>query len=182
MELLRIKKKTLPKELLLFKRPSFMDSRGDFQRIFDHNFFSSQLLVFKTKQINFSYNKLAGTIRGLHFQIPSFNENKIISCISGKIFDVIVDVRKKSKNYLKSYNVILSSKNKLSLFIPAGYAHGFQSLEDKTQIVYLHTKTFNKSLYRVINPFDKNINIKWKLKKFIISKQDKNKRNIDLKK
>jgi dTDP-4-dehydrorhamnose 3,5-epimerase len=170
VELKFIKTNKIPKDIKVYKRPNFSDKRGDFQRIFDYGLLKN----FNIKQINFSFNKKKGTIRGMHFQIPSYSEKKIVSCVSGKILDVIVDIRKKSKNYLKAYSIILSSSNKLSLIIPPGYAHGFQTLEDNTKIVYLHSKRFSKKLYRIISPFNGKINFKWKIKNFIISKQDQN--------
>ena len=170
MELKFIKIDKIPKDIKVYKRPNFRDKRGDFQRIFDNGL----LKKFNIKQINYSFNKKKGTIRGMHFQTPSYSEKKIVSCISGKILDIIVDIRKKSKNYLKSYSIVLSDFNKLSVIIPPGYAHGFQTLEDNTKIVYFHSKKFNKKLYRIINPLSEKINLNWKIKKFIISKQDQN--------
>ncbi len=97
----------------------------------------------------------------------------MVSCIKGKIFDVIVDLRKNSPTYLKSYKEILSSKNQKSLIVPKGFAHGFQSLQDNCEILYFHTENYNPNYEDGINYNDPILSIKWPLKKKKISIRDK---------
>ena len=99
-------------------------------------------------------------------------------CLKGKIFDVIVDIRKNSKTYLKSYSILLSDTNNLILYIPPGYAHGFLTMTNNADILYLHNKFFNNKIYRTLNPLDKKIDIKWPIKKKILSKKDLNKKHL----
>ena len=122
---------------------------------------------------NISFNKAKGTLRGLHYQLSPSTESKIIRCCRGEIFDVVVDIRKKSKTYLSVFNINLSSENNLMLFIPFGFAHGFQVLNKNTNIEYYHSDFFVKGLDSGIFYKDKTLNIQWPLKVTSISKRDK---------
>lgn len=178
IKLVKIKKKKFFKELKLFKRNSFNDNRGSFSRIFCKKQFRKVHINFNPKQINFSKNKLKGTIRGMHYQDEKSNEAKLVTCLNGKIFDVVVDIRKKSKNYLKHCSIILSKDNKYVLYIPPGFAHGFQSIKNNSEILYFHNQFFNKKIYRTINPLNKILKIRWPVKKMIISKKDQDKKSF----
>ena len=114
----------------------------------------------------------------MHYQDEKSKEAKLVTCLNGKILDVIVDIRKKSKNYLKYCSVILSKENNYMLYIPPGFAHGFQSMKSESDILYIHNQFFNKSIYRTLNPLDKKLKIKWPISKIIISKKDRNKKNF----
>lgn len=157
-------------DAVLLKVKMFKDSRGEFTKIFSSNFFKKKYP--KIKQINISLNYKTGTLRGMHFQSTPFSEEKYISCIEGKIQDVILDLRKKSKTYKKWLSVNLSKKNGYILKIPKGCAHGFQSLEDNTRVVYYHTNIYNKKYEKTINPLSDYYKIKWKKKITKISKKD----------
>ena len=178
IKLVKTKKKNFFKELKLFKRNSFNDNRGSFGRIFCKNQFRKAKIDFNPKQVNFSKNKFRGTIRGMHYQDEKSKEAKLVTCLTGKILDVIVDIRKQSKNYLKYCSVILSKENNYVLYIPPGFAHGFQSMKSESDILYIHNQFFNKSIYRTLNPLDKKLKIKWPISKIIISKKDRNKKNF----
>jgi dTDP-4-dehydrorhamnose 3,5-epimerase len=150
------------------------DNRGNFIKFYASDYFSKKIIKNSIFQINLSKTKKKGTIRGLHLQVNKWAEDKIITCLKGKIFDVIVDMRKKSKNYLKWKSIILSENKTKSLFVPKGFAHGFQALKDNTEVLYFHTNNYNKKYEANLNPLDKKIKIKWPLKLTEISKKDKN--------
>jgi dTDP-4-dehydrorhamnose 3,5-epimerase len=171
-------KQTPFRDIRVFKKKIFKDRRGVFSRIFCKNNFEKAGVKFQTKQINFSINAKKGTIRGLHYQDFKLKEAKVVTCLKGKIFDVIVDIRKNSKTYLKSFSIVLSDKNNLILYIPPGYAHGFQTIKNNVYILYLHNKFFDKKTYKTLNPLDKRVDIKWPISKKIISSKDKNKKNL----
>ena len=166
------------KEIKIFKKESFKDNRGYFSRAFCEKEFQKNNIKFLIKQINFSYNKSKGIIRGMHYQDFFSKEAKIVICLKGKIHDVVVDIRKNSSTYLKSFSLILSEENKKVLFIPPGFAHGFQTIKENTEILYLHNKKFNKKIYRTINPLDAKLNISWPIKNKIISKKDISKKYL----
>ena len=131
-------KKTKFKDLILVKNKSFKDNRGYFK----------ELLLEKNLKKKFPFLVMSfskkNVIRGLHLQTRN-SQGKFVSVIKGKIFDVVIDLRKKSKTFGKVYSCVLSEKNSNSIFIPAGFAHGFQSLEDNSQILYLSTQYFFKT-------------------------------------
>ena len=112
-------------------------------------------------------------IRGLHIQTKD-SQGKFVSVIKGRIFDVAVDLRKNSKTFGKYYTCILSEKNSKSIFIPPGFAHGFQALEKENYIIYSCTKYRNKKSETATNFNDKYLRINWPIKKPIVSKKDKN--------
>ena len=118
-------------------------------------------------------------LRGLHIQ-TKFQQGKFVSVIKGKIFDVVVDLRKKSKTYGKKHSIILSNKNSTSLFVPAGFAHGFCSLENESIVFYGCTNYRSKRDEVGILWNDKVLKIKWPIRKPIISRKDR--KNITLKK
>ncbi len=170
----RLKKHNL-NQAKLFKFSSFKDHRGIFNKIY-----SEELLPFlkkndnNIKEINHCYSKKKGTIRGMHFQIGKFKEDKIITCLKGKIFDVVVDLRKGSKNFLKCESYILKENSNKMLFVPKGFAHGYQSLTDNTQILYFVTAKYSPKYERGINPLSELLKIKWPIKNKTLSIKDKN--------
>lgn len=148
------------------------DERGYFRRVFCQK----ELLSIKEnliiEQINHSLTKKKGTIRGMHFQYPPHAEIKIIRCTKGKIFDVAVDLRKNSKTFLKWHGEILSAENMKSILIPEGFAHGFQTLEDDCEMVYLHSKSYCKDFEGALRYDEPKINIKWPEKVTMVSERD----------
>ena len=118
-----------------------------------------------------------GVIRGLHLQMNN-SQGKYISVIKGKIYDIAVDLRKKSKTYGKKYKIILSEKNNKSLYIPPGFAHGFQAMEHENYIIYNCTKYRDSNTEISIKYNDADLNIKWPLKNIILSKRDLNAINL----
>jgi len=160
-------------DIYCYTKKEITDERGNFHRLYCQKELSN-ILDKKIKQINISENLNIGTIRGMHFQIKNFSETKIVTVLQGKIFDVIVDIRKKSKNYMKYFHIELDDKKNISLIIPPGFAHGYQVLKKNTKLIYLHTNFYNKKFERSLNPLDPKLNIKWPIKKKIISEKDLN--------
>lgn len=165
--------------LLLIEPTVSNDERGSFYRLFCKEEFKSIGINMDIKQINISFNKFRGTLRGLHYQSFPSTEAKIIRCCQGEIFDVAVDIRKNSKTYLSFFSVNLSSKNKLMLFIPNGFMHGFQTLNKNTFVEYYHSDFFVEKLDNGIFYKDKTLNIQWPLKVTNISERDKGLSVID---
>ena len=164
--------KTKFDSLILLKKHKFIDSRGYFQElVMEKNIkkkFPFHVMSFSKKNI----------IRGLHIQSKN-PQGKFITVIKGKIFDVAVDLRKNSKTYGKYYSKILSEKNSLSIYIPPGFAHGFCTLEKENFIIYSCTQYRNAKSEIGIKYNDKDLNIKWPIRKPILSTKDK--KNYSLK-
>lgn len=166
-----IKSKKNPK---ILNTKSFNDKRGSFKRLFcSIDFYHLLKRKISIKQINYSFTKKKGTIRGLHFQKKPYSETKIIICLQGKIFDVSVDMNKNSKEYLKVNSKILDAKNFNVLIIPENYAHGFQALTQNCKILYFVTKKYSKNSEVTINPLDSKLNINWPIKNYFLSLKDK---------
>jgi len=154
------------KDLFLIKNRSFKDNRGYFKELIRENVINKN---FPFLVMSFSKKNV---IRGLHIQTIN-SQGKFISVLKGKIFDVVIDLRKNSKTFGRVYKCILSEKNNTSIYVPPGFAHGFQALENENYIVYSCTKYRNKKSETTIKFDDKELNIKWPIKKFIISAKDK---------
>ena len=163
--------KTDIKDCYLVKLNKFEDERGFFVRAFCKNIFKKKKILNKIKQINFSFSKKKGTIRGLHLQKKPFEEMKIIFCLRGSIYDVVADLRKASKSYTKHIGVKISSQDRIGIIVPKGCAHGFQTLEKNTEIIYFTSEFYNKSKETGIKYSDPILNIKWPLKLSSISKR-----------
>ena len=154
------------KDLFLIKNKSFKDNRGYFKELIRENVINKK---FPFLVMSFSKKNV---IRGLHIQKIN-SQGKFISVLKGKIFDVAIDLRKKSKTFGRVYKCLLSEKNNTSIYVPPGFAHGFQALENENYIVYSCTDYRNKKSETTIKFDDKELNIKWPIKKFIISAKDK---------
>ena len=161
-----MKIKTKFKNLFLFKNKHFKDQRGYFREIL------KEKVIKKKFPLHLSSFSKQYVLRGLHLQIQD-TQGKFITVIKGKIFDIALDLRKKSSTYGKYYSCILSENNATSIYIPPGFAHGFQTLEKENYIVYSCTKYWNKKSEISIKYDDKDLNIKWPLKKKILSAKDK---------
>ena len=160
--------------LKIIKGINYHDNRGNLREIFKNRFFKNEKFIFWC----ISRSK-KNVIRGLHLQ-KKLQQDKLISVIKGKIFDVAVDLRKKSKTYGKHYSITLSEKNSTSLFIPAGFAHGFCGMGNDNLVFYGLTNYRSKKHEAGILWNDKTLKIRWPTTKPIVSKQDKN--NITFKK
>jgi dTDP-4-dehydrorhamnose 3,5-epimerase len=119
------------------------DERGFFARSFCKDEFRKYGLETDIVQCNISYNKIKGTLRGMHYQVPPFEEAKIVSCTKGSIYDVVLDLRKDSKTYCQWIATELSETNFKMVYIPKGCAHGFQTMEDNTMVYYQMTEFYH---------------------------------------
>ena len=153
----------MQKEPCLLNYKNISDNRGAFLSLFkgDHPQLNKIWGKRNIKQINMSINKKKGTVRGMHYQKEPFQEAKIVNCIKGKIYDVLVDIRKNSPSYLEVFKFVLSAKENSALFVPEGYAHGFQVLEDDTQLLYFHSENWNASHDSGIRWSDPKLLIQW---------------------
>ncbi|HRI00837.1 MAG TPA: dTDP-4-dehydrorhamnose 3,5-epimerase family protein [Saprospiraceae bacterium] len=150
------------------------DQRGWFGRTFCVNEFSAIGLNSEWKQINYSHTSFAGTVRGLHFQHNPYQEVKLIHCVKGSVQDVILDLRKGSETFLSYYTILLSAQNHRMIYIPKGMAHGFQSLEDESELIYHHSEFYQPSAEGGINIGDPRIALTWPLEIRNLSERDKN--------
>lgn len=147
--------------LKLIKQKPIRDKRGFFKRVFCQNSLGPLLEGKNIRQINHTLTLKKGTVRGLHFQNPPYAENKIVSCLKGKVWDVAVDLRKGSKTFLHYYGVVLSEDNLSSYLIPEGFAHGFQTLTTNCEMLYFHTTDYNQNSEDGLNVLDPLISINW---------------------
>ena len=163
--------KTKLKDLLIIKSKVFNDKRGFFKEINQKKILNKNL-IFDC----LSHSK-RNTIRGLHFQRTN-PQGKFITVVHGEILDVVVDCRKKSKTFGKHYKIVLSEKNCKSIFIPAGFLHGFLGLEKENIVIYSCTKYRDKNSEIGIKWNDKDLNINWNIKSPILSQKDKKNLNF----
>jgi dTDP-4-dehydrorhamnose 3,5-epimerase len=153
-------------------RPNvFEDERGYFFESFNEKTFAKLGIQNQFVQDNQSYSK-KGTIRGLHFQLPPYEQGKLISVVSGKALDAVVDIRKTSPTFGQILTVELSGDDRRFIYIPPGFAHGFSALEDCV-FQYKCTKGYEKASESGIYPLDSDLNIDWKITNPMISGKDK---------
>jgi len=148
------------------------DERGFFARSWCQKEFEAHGLNPLIVQCNISYNKKKGTLRGMHYQAAPYQEDKIVSCISGAIYDVIIDLRRDSATYCQWFAVELSGDNYRMLYVPVGLAHGFQSLEDNTVVFYQMSEFYHTECARGVKWDDPAFGVKWPVKDNIISEKD----------
>ncbi|MBU3666397.1 MAG: dTDP-4-dehydrorhamnose 3,5-epimerase [Chthoniobacterales bacterium] len=148
------------------------DDRGSFSRIFCREMFSEAGLNSDWPQINVSHTLQRGALRGLHFQEHPSDEAKLISCLTGSVFDVVVDVRRSSPLFGKWRSFELSEANGMSLYVPAGFAHGFQCLSDNCRLLYLMSANYEPTLARGVRYDDAELGIIWPLSVSCISPKD----------
>jgi dTDP-4-dehydrorhamnose 3,5-epimerase len=158
--------------LLRMARQQARDTRGFFSRFFCAQELAAAGITQPIAQINHTYTARCGAVRGLHFQHPPHAEDKIISCLRGKIFDVAVDLRRGSPTFLQWHAEILSADNALSLLVPQGFAHGFQTLCDDCELLYLHTHPHTPEAEGALNVLDERLAIRWPMPFTDISERD----------
>lgn len=137
------------------------DERGFFARSFCQKEFEEHGLNSRIVQCNISYNKKKGTLRGMHYQVAPYEEAKVVSCISGAIYDVIIDLRPESETYRHWFAVELSGNNFKMLYIPEGFAHGFQTLKDNTIVFYQMSEFYHPECARGVRWNDSAFRITW---------------------
>lgn len=165
-------------DLFVIEPNIFADERGSFYRVFCQDEMED---IFKTtiKQVNHSITNQKGSVRGLHFQYEPNCEVKMVKCIKGSVFDVVVDIRKDSSTFLKSFSIELTEKNRKMLLIPKGFAHGFQTLENDTELLYFHSNVYVSSNEGALHVKDPLLQIKWPLNVINLSKRDEEHKFLD---
>tara|TARA_B100000795_G_scaffold70942_1_gene49852 strand:+ start:1755 stop:2282 length:528 start_codon:yes stop_codon:yes gene_type:complete len=159
--------KTNIKDLKIIKTKIFKDKRGFLREVFKENLIKNKKFIFNLM----SFSK-KNVLRGLHIQTKN-SQAKIITVTHGKIFDVVVDLRKKSKTFKKSYSIIISDKSDFSLYVPEGFAHGFLCLSKECTINYTCSNYRNSNSELTLDWEDEQLGIEWPTKKPILSKKDK---------
>jgi len=149
-----------------------LDDRGWFARYFCKEEFEKIGHTKEWVQMNHSFTNFKGSIRGMHFQVAPYKEIKMLRCIAGAVYDVIIDLRKDSATFLEWTGVELSAANRKMLYIPEGFAHGFQCLEDNCELTYHHSAFYQPGAEAGIRYNDPLINIEWPLPLTVISPRD----------
>lgn len=149
------------------------DTRGRFSRLFCQSDLEAAHQARPIVQINYSVTRTAGTVRGLHFQYPPAAEGKWVRCLTGRVFDVAVDLRRGSPTFLRWHAVALDSARMNAIFIPEGCAHGFQVLEPESELLYLHTAPYAPALEAGVRFDDPSIRVAWPLPVTEISDRDR---------
>lgn len=150
----------------------FSDNRGWFARTYCKKEFQQIGHTKEWVQINHSFTLKKGTVRGMHFQHPPFTEIKMLRCIAGAVYDVIVDIRTGSATFLQCFGVELSAENRKMLYIPGGFAHGFQTLADNTELIYHHSAFYEPGHEGGLKYDDPKLKIQWPLPVTEISARD----------
>lgn len=149
--------------LKVIQRLPVGDQRGYLERIFCLEELNTLMGNRFISQINHTLTVKAGTIRGMHFQKPPNAEMKFVSCLKGEVFDVAVDLRTNSPTFLNWFSEVLTESNHKTLLIPEGFAHGFQTLTDNCELIYLHTANYSPESEAGLNALDPKLSIKWPL-------------------
>ena len=157
--------KTKIKDLIIVKHKNNIDKRGSLRETFNKKILKKNFIF------EYCTTSKANALRGFHFQ-TQFQQAKYVNVLKGKILDCVIDLRKNSKTFGKSFKIILSDKNFLSLYIPEGFAHAYYSYEKYNIVYYKLTNYYKPQFENGINLMDKTLNVKWPKKKFNISKKD----------
>tara|TARA_B110000003_G_C16614884_1_gene520928 strand:- start:410 stop:940 length:531 start_codon:yes stop_codon:yes gene_type:complete len=148
------------------------DERGFFGRAFCSQEFEKINLDSEVCQANISYNHSAGTLRGMHYQKSPYQESKFIRCIKGSIYDVVIDLRKNSPTYCHWFGIELNDKNRTALFVPKDFAHGFVTLADDTEVIYLVSQSYVPNAEKGIRWDDPFFAIDWPISPSLVSSKD----------
>ncbi|MFA7413588.1 MAG: dTDP-4-dehydrorhamnose 3,5-epimerase family protein [Rhizobium sp.] len=158
--------------VLVLTRRKFADDRGHLSRLFCAEELEEIGWRGPVSQINETATRLAGTVRGMHFQHPPFAEMKLVTCVAGTIRDIAVDLRRDSPTFLRHVGVELSADNVRSLLIPEGCAHGFQALSDDVRMIYAHSAPYRSEAEGGLHPQDPGLGIVWPLPVVNLSPRD----------
>ena len=148
------------------------DDRGWFSRFFCEREYDQHSLCRDIVQINNSFSKYKGTLRGMHYQLAPKGEDKVVRCVRGAFLDVIVDVRKDSPTFLQHFGIELTAENRTMLYVPKGFAHGFLTLTDDTEAFYLVTEFYSPQHERGLRYNDPKLGIQWPFAPTVISDKD----------
>jgi dTDP-4-dehydrorhamnose 3,5-epimerase len=157
----------------------FSDERGWFARFYCKKEFQQIGHTKDWVQLNHSISTMKGTLRGMHFQFPPYRETKMVRCITGAVYDVIVDLREGSPTFLQIFGAELSAGNNKMLYIPEGFAHGFQTLEDNSALLYHHTEYYTPGAEGGFRYDDPVFAIQWPLPVAVISERDARHPSVD---
>ncbi len=150
------------------------DDRGFFARVFCPKEFGEHGLVKSFVQVNNSLSAHKGTLRGMHYQLAPKGEDKLVRCIQGSVYDVILDLRQDSPTFGQSYGAELSAENRRMMYVPKGFAHGFVTLTDHSEVIYLVSEFYFPELERGIRWNDPHFKIQWPIEPTVISDKDQN--------
>jgi dTDP-4-dehydrorhamnose 3,5-epimerase len=156
------------------------DERGFFARSWCQQEFEAHGLNPKVVQCNISFNRNHGTVRGMHYQEAPYEEARLVRCTSGAIYDVIVDLRPGSSAYLRHVAVSLTAENRKMLYVPEGFAHGFQTLADNTEVLYQMSEFYNPNAARGVRWNDPALGIRWPEPVRVISEKDRSYPDLDV--
>lgn len=166
-------------QLVIIKPELNEDIRGIFSRTFCKEEFEENGLDSNIAQCNTSFNNKKGTLRGMHYQIHPHEEIKLVRCTRGSMFDVVIDLRKNSSTYKLWFGITLSANNRFALYIPKGFAHGFVTLEDNTEVLYQMSDFFQPNSAKGVRWNDESFKIDWPVDISIISNKDKSYSNFE---
>jgi dTDP-4-dehydrorhamnose 3,5-epimerase len=150
----------------------FADARGLFVRTWCAEEFARHGLSTRIVQTSLSYNDRRGTLRGMHYQVPPLAEVKLVRCVRGALYDVIADLRPSSPTFLRHFAVTLTADDRRALYIPEGFAHGFQTLEDGTEVAYQMSEAYSPAHGRGIRWNDAAVGIDWPIAQPILNERD----------
>ena len=150
------------------------DPRGFFARAFCADEFKAHGMVPDVLQANLSWNEKRGTLRGMHYQLAPYQETKFIRCVRGSLYDIIIDLRPDSPTFGKSFGIELTADNRTALFVPRDFAHGFITLQDDTEAIYMVSQTYQPGSEAGIRWNDPGFKLSWPMEPVVISDKDAN--------
>jgi dTDP-4-dehydrorhamnose 3,5-epimerase len=156
------------------------DARGRFARVYCKEEFEAHGMSRPLVQASLSFNRARGTVRGLHFQWPPSREGKLIRCVRGAVFDAIIDLRPDSRSFMQQFSAELSADNQASLYVPDGFAHGFQSLLDDSELLYQMTDFYSAQLSAGYRFDDPALGVAWPQPVTEVSERDRNGPRFDI--
>lgn len=162
---------TIPGVYVLERKPR-IDERGWLDRMYCTTDLAGVLGSRTIAQVNRTFTQSMATVRGMHYQVQPSAETKIVSCLRGAIFDVAVDLRRDSPTFLKWHAELVSEENRRSLFVPEGFAHGFQTVVDECEVLYFATAAYDPAAERGFHPLDPRVAIAWPLPIGRLSERD----------
>ncbi len=162
------------KDAIIIDVQKLEDNRGFFGRTFCQKEFEKMGMNMNVAQANVSFNRKRGTLRGMHYQLAPYGEVKVVRCTRGAIYDVIIDMRRDSATYKQWVGVELREDSYRMLYVPENFAHGFQTLEDETEVIYQVSQFFTAGSERGVRYNDPVFAIDWPLDVSVISEKDRN--------
>jgi len=167
------------RELVVLERKRLDDERGTFERLYCSTDLAPLIGDRQIVQINRTLTRHRGVVRGMHFQYPPHAEYKLVSCLRGQVYDVAVDIRSGSPTFLRWHAEILTEDNRRTLFIPEGFAHGFQTLTSDCEMLYFHTAPYSGAAESGISPTEPKLGIGWPLPIRFTSERDASRAPLD---